>query len=200
MRLNGERINFRAVISCALSCLLIALSFSGCSLIQNKYSISDKTEESAENSVENIIDAAEENIYDASGENTLDASEDTVNGVSENTLNNGYDEEITGVADTVSEGLNKKINLSLSECICLPQSQWQVDVSFPEWRGFADDTLALNDIMGFDYYSGQGKLYVAADPEVTSFDMYINDSKVDTSAFVGGKCYEVDFSKVSVNG
>ncbi|MCR4618168.1 MAG: penicillin binding protein PBP4B, partial [Lachnospiraceae bacterium] len=46
----------------------------------------------------------------------------------------------------------------------------------------------------------QGKLYVAADPEVTSFDMYINDSKVDTSAFVGGKCYEVDFSKVSVNG
>ncbi len=86
------------------------------------------------------------------------------------------------------------------ESAILPESRWQVDVTFPEWRGFADDTLALNDMMSFDFFSDQGYLYISADEEVKSFDMYINSRKVDSSLIKGGGCYKVDFSDCSLNG
>lgn len=82
----------------------------------------------------------------------------------------------------------------------LPEAEWLRDVSFPAWRGYIDDTLALNDMMSFDYYSGQGKIYIAPDSEVTGFDMYINNKKTDTSGLIGGRCYEIDISGISVNG
>ena len=91
-------------------------------------------------------------------------------------------------------------SLSLKPLDNIPEGEWQTDVSFPDRRGKVDNTLAMNSIAGFDYYSGQGKMYVSVSDEVTSFDMFVNDTEVDTSVTAGGTVYELDFSDVAKNG
>jgi uncharacterized protein YbbC (DUF1343 family)/CubicO group peptidase (beta-lactamase class C family) len=111
-----------------------------------------------------------------------------------------YDDYTGGSEEVIALFEKENSEGAIVKTTTLPNAQWQVDVSFPEWRGFADDTLALNDIMGFDFYSGQGKMYLEVAESVTGFDMYINGNLIDTKEMVGGSTYEVDFSGLSVNG
>lgn len=91
-------------------------------------------------------------------------------------------------------------SLSLKPLRDIPKGEWQADLSFPDRRGKVDNTLAMNSIAGFDYYSGQGKMYISVSDEVTSFDMFVNDIEVNTSITPGNTVYELDFSDVAKNG
>ncbi len=90
--------------------------------------------------------------------------------------------------------------LQLRTADSVPEGEWQTEAVFPDRRGKIDDTLALNSIAGFDFFSGQGKMYVSVSENVTSFDLYVNDSRVDTSEAIAGNVYELDFSGVAKNG
>ena len=45
----------------------------------------------------------------------------------------------------------------------IPEGEWQRAVSFPDWNGYTDTTLALNSIIDFKAYHGQGKVFLLPD-------------------------------------
>ena len=75
-----------------------------------------------------------------------------------------------------------------------PQQGWQAQVTFPDWAGYVDDTLAMNSLYSFDGYADQGELYVTLAKDVTSLRLFVNNAEVDTSAMKGGSTYKVDIS------
>lgn len=81
-----------------------------------------------------------------------------------------------------------------------PQQGWQAQVTFPDWAGYVDDTLAVNSLYSFDGYADQGELYVTLASGVTSLRLFVNNAEVDTSAMKGGSTYKVDISDLTVNG
>ena len=82
----------------------------------------------------------------------------------------------------------------------LPQQDWQAQVTFPDWAGYVDDTLAMNSLYSFDGYADQGELYVTLAAGVTGLRLFVNNAEVDTSAMKGGSTYKVDISGLTVNG
>ncbi|MDY4661532.1 penicillin binding protein PBP4B [Pseudoflavonifractor capillosus] len=84
--------------------------------------------------------------------------------------------------------------------VTLPQQGWQAQVTFPDWAGYVDDTLAMNSLYSFDGYVDQGELYVTLAKDVTSLRLFVNNAEVDTSAMKGGSTYKVDISDLTVNG
>lgn len=80
-----------------------------------------------------------------------------------------------------------------------PQQGWQDQVTFPDWAGYVDDTLAVNSLYSFDGYTDQGELYVTLASGVTSLRLFVNNAEVDTSAMKGGSTYKVDISDLTVN-
>ncbi|MBR6033744.1 MAG: serine hydrolase [Clostridia bacterium] len=76
---------------------------------------------------------------------------------------------------------------------------WQAEVKFPDWKGYIDDTLAMNSMYSFDGVEDQGKLYFTVAEKVESFDLFVNNIKVNTNNILNG-IYEVDISKIAVNG
>ena len=76
---------------------------------------------------------------------------------------------------------------------------WQAEVKFPDWKGWVDNTLAMNSMYSFDGYKDQGVLYLMVDEKVESFDLFVNNARVDSSKMKNG-VYEVDYSKVAVDG
>lgn len=82
----------------------------------------------------------------------------------------------------------------------LPAGGWQGEVAFPDWRGYVDDTLAMNAMYSFKGFHGQGVLYVEPADGVSSFDLFINNAKADTGGMAAGGTYLVDFSGVAADG
>ena len=82
----------------------------------------------------------------------------------------------------------------------LGNGQWQGKATFPDWKGYTDDTLAMNCSYSFFGYHGQGTLHFELKEEVTSFRLYVNGVFVDTSEMQGGKSYAVDVSGLVKNG
>ena len=76
---------------------------------------------------------------------------------------------------------------------------WQSTISFPDWNGYVDDTLALNSMYSFDGASGQGKLYLDINEKVESFDLFINNHQINTNNLKNG-VYALDYSKFALNG
>lgn len=76
---------------------------------------------------------------------------------------------------------------------------WQAEVSFPDWKGYIDDTLAMNSMYSFYCAKDQGKLYFTIEDSIENFDLFVNNKKVDTSKMNNG-IYEVDISKIAKNG
>jgi CubicO group peptidase (beta-lactamase class C family) len=76
---------------------------------------------------------------------------------------------------------------------------WQAEVTFPDWGGYVDDTLAMNSMYSFKGAKNQGKLYLSVKEEVESFDMFVNNHKVNTHSIKNGM-YEVDIARLSVDG
>ncbi|MCR5788517.1 MAG: penicillin binding protein PBP4B [Lachnospiraceae bacterium] len=77
---------------------------------------------------------------------------------------------------------------------------YQINVSFPDWKGYTDDTLAMNSMISFLGYHGQGSLEITVSEEVTGFELYINGIAVDTAEFAGGGQYTLDISEYTRNG
>ncbi|MCR5310919.1 MAG: penicillin binding protein PBP4B, partial [Lachnospiraceae bacterium] len=85
--------------------------------------------------------------------------------------------------------------------ICeLPFGGWQRAVSFPDWNGYTDTTLALNSMIGFAAYHDNGTIYISPDEGIEGFTLYVNETLIDTSQCVGGKTYSLDISNIVRNG
>lgn len=82
----------------------------------------------------------------------------------------------------------------------IPESEWQLDVTFPDWRGDISSTYSINNCVGFYGYSGQGRIYLECDDAVSGFDLFINGRKTDVSSAAPGKSYLADISNVTING
>ena len=72
---------------------------------------------------------------------------------------------------------------------------WQSEVKFPDWKGYVDDTLAMNSMYSFDGVKDQGKLYFTINKKVKSFDLFVNNKKINTNKMKNG-VYELDVSKI----
>lgn len=62
----------------------------------------------------------------------------------------------------------------------LPDYAWQKTASFPDWKNYTDDTLAMNSMISFQGYHGQGFLVLSVSEETESFTLYVNGEKADT--------------------
>ena len=82
----------------------------------------------------------------------------------------------------------------------IPDSEWQFDATFPDWRGDISSTYPINNCVGFYGYSGQGRIYLECDDAFSGFDLFINGRKIDVSPVAPGKSYLADISNVTVNG
>ena len=81
----------------------------------------------------------------------------------------------------------------------IPEGSWQGQVSFPDWKGYVDDTLAMNSMYSFDGAPDQGKMYLSVDKKVESYDLFLNNEKIDTTHMING-IFELDFSEAAVSG
>ena len=77
---------------------------------------------------------------------------------------------------------------------------WQLKAVFPDWKGYPDDTLAMNSMISFYGCHGQGTVYIQPKEEVTSFRMYVNGTAMDTADMTGGETIPVDISSLTKNG
>ncbi|MCR4728362.1 MAG: penicillin binding protein PBP4B [Lachnospiraceae bacterium] len=82
----------------------------------------------------------------------------------------------------------------------IPKGEWQTNVTFPDWAGYTDDTLFMNSIISFKAYEGQGKLYIEPSEGVTGFNVYLNETKLDTAKVKDGGSYVCDISGLVKNG
>lgn len=82
----------------------------------------------------------------------------------------------------------------------LPQYGWQSQVRFPDWKGYTDDTLAMNSMYTFYGYHGQGEIYVTAADKVESFRLYLNEKPIDTQQMAAGGTYKIDVSSYTQDG
>lgn len=105
--------------------------------------------------------------------------------------------ESTGAGSTAEAAAYR---LAAAEEEKLPDAGWQAQVTFPDWKGYTDDTLAMNSMFSFFGYHGQGKLYVRTSEKTESFRMYVNGQLVDTRAAAAGKTISVDISSAALDG
>ena len=75
-----------------------------------------------------------------------------------------------------------------------------IRVSFPDWMGRIDNTLAINSMYSFYGYHGQGELFLTISSKVESFDMFVNGTPVDTSEITSLGDWKIDISSVTKNG
>lgn len=94
---------------------------------------------------------------------------------------------------------NNKNNVKITNLENIEVGTWQAEVKFPDWKGYIDDTLAMNSMYSFNGVKDQGKLFFTIGKDVESFDLFINNKKVDTKNMKEG-IYELDISKIAVNG
>ena len=88
------------------------------------------------------------------------------------------------------------VTAEISE-VDLPQSGWQTQAAFPDWKGYTDDTLAMNSMFTFYGYHEQGELYVTVSGEVESFRLYLNGKPIDTQKMTAGGTYKIDISALT---
>ncbi len=81
----------------------------------------------------------------------------------------------------------------------LPKGDFEAELQFPDWKGYVDDTLAMNNMYSFLAYHNQGTLYVTVSKKVKSFVMLINHRKINTKKMQDGT-FLVDFSSIAVDG
>ena len=73
----------------------------------------------------------------------------------------------------------------------IPSWGWQKTASFPDWKGYTDDTLAMNSMISFRGYHGQGQLFLQVSEEVESFCLYVNGIKADLYGMGGILCVDM---------
>ena len=110
----------------------------------------------------------------------------------------GQDEQTDGAADQNTQTSGASLQPVAAEQ--LPQEGTLPQVDFPDWIGYADDTLAMNSMYSFYGCHGQGALYVRVSEGVESFRMYVNGTPVATEQMAAGGSYKVDLSACALDG
>ena len=80
----------------------------------------------------------------------------------------------------------------------IPAWEWQKTASFPDWKNYTDDTLAMNSMISFRGYHGQGRLMLEVSEETESFSLYVNGVKAELYGM--GGILSVDISEVAADG
>ena len=93
----------------------------------------------------------------------------------------------------------KRAFLPVSKAAALPGWDWQKHAVFPDWKHYTDDTLAMNSMLSFQFFHGQGTVWIRVSDETESFSLYVNGQKVDTSVMSTG-VWKVDISGAAVDG
>ena len=106
---------------------------------------------------------------------------------------------ITGPAGTAEKGADDQLTTA-AESGALSEEGWQAHVTFPDWKGYTDDTLAMNSMYSFMGYHGQGTVFVKVSKKTESFRMYVNGYPVNLDDISGGDTFSVDISTVARNG
>lgn len=91
-------------------------------------------------------------------------------------------------------------SISISEAAIPQDSDWQATPAFPDWAGYVDDTLVMNSRYSFEFYHGQGDMYVEVGSGVDSFELSVNGIKADTAQMASGKTYKLSIAGVTVDG
>ncbi len=76
------------------------------------------------------------------------------------------------------------------------EKRWQADLTFPDWISVAN--YSANNILTFESYKGQGKLYFTPEADC-SFKLFINNSLIPVNLNAGSS-YEADISGHTKNG
>ncbi|MCR4740394.1 MAG: penicillin binding protein PBP4B [Lachnospiraceae bacterium] len=124
----------------------------------------------------------------------------TETGKAEETVSENIQADTGADNDDTGKESGQKKPLVPGDTEKLPEWEWQAQTVFPDRRGKVDDTLAMNSLLSFKGYHGQGKMYFTASETVSSFHMYVNNREVDTSGVKAGNVYELDFGDAAVNG
>ena len=82
----------------------------------------------------------------------------------------------------------------------LPEAQWQIDVTFPDWKGWRSGNSSVNNRLSFTMYSGQGCLYLTNEGGCEGLSVYVNDQKASVSLPAEGETLKVDISALTRNG
>ncbi|MBO7663087.1 MAG: serine hydrolase, partial [Clostridia bacterium] len=80
----------------------------------------------------------------------------------------------------------------------LPDYAWQKTASFPDWKDYTDDTLAMNSMISFQGYHGQGFLVLNVSEKTEAFTLYVNGVKADTGNAKG--LVYIDISEAAKDG
>lgn len=81
----------------------------------------------------------------------------------------------------------------------LPAAEWQKAVCFPDPWGYTDNTLAMNSMVSFWGYHGQGVLYLEVAEGVTGFTLYVNGHSLPSDGLRGG-LYRLTFGGAALDG
>ena len=81
----------------------------------------------------------------------------------------------------------------------VPQFEWQKTASFPDWKGYTDDTLAMNSMVSFQFFHGQGTIWLSVPDAVERYTLYVNGIKYDTEGLTDG-VWQIDISADTVDG
>ena len=92
-----------------------------------------------------------------------------------------------------------KDRIKVSKLDKMIDGTWQSEVTFPDWKGYTDDTLVMNSMYSFDGAEDQGLIYITVNKKVDSFDLFINNHKVKTKKMKNG-VYKIDYSCIAKNG
>ena len=95
------------------------------------------------------------------------------------------------------KGEEKKTSLTEAE---IPEQQWELDVTFPDWMGYISGDYAANNRIGFNGYEDQGELYLQVDETCDKFSLFVNGEEIPTSEVEAGHNYKADISGITVNG
>ena len=107
---------------------------------------------------------------------------------------------VTSCTGDWRSGGKNGVKTAVEEVSSSVDSYGRGDVTFPYWKGYTDDTLAMNHMYSFFGYHGQGSLRIKPAKKVTGFHLYVNEVLVDTTELAGGKTYDLDISSLARDG
>mgnify|MGYP002853877242 CR=1 FL=1 len=79
-------------------------------------------------------------------------------------------------------------------------ADWQLDVTFPDWKGEINANLFVNSVTGFYGNHGQGVLYVTPSEDCTHFTLYVNNMTVPVARCTPGKTTALNIASYTKDG
>ncbi len=171
--------HYQKTISKILICILLCLTAAGCSANNENSATAAQTAGSSEKGVKTAV----QEVHSSTGLSMESKGSDTA-----------ADTEAANQGNTTAAETQPPAEDQAAE------DQWQGKVTFPDWKGYTDDTLAMNHMYSFFGYHGQGSLRICPAGKVTGFSLYVNDILVDTTELQGGRQYDLDISSLTRDG